>query len=207
MLSVGEALSNEGVCRHYPSSPQKAGHVKAKLQASESDETLVEVIASALSLRSEGDGIARRLAPVALAAAIGVTVFLKIPICSIAFGLALCGVIARLTVYQVRVLRAESLMDDAIRTLRYRGGGGMLMDRALVPLDGTGLLPQFRKASLMVGAATVGAWGWFVALVLLGAQAIDVLWAVGVVLMVLLIGGVVWLLVLLLRASRIRDKS
>jgi len=53
----------------------------------EPNETLVEVIESALSLRSGGDGIARRLAPVALAAAIGVTVFLKMPICSIAFGL------------------------------------------------------------------------------------------------------------------------
>lgn len=83
----------------------------------------------------------------------------------------------------------------------------MLIDLALVPLDGTGLLLQFRKASLMVGVATVGAWGWFVALVVLGAQAVDVLWAIGVILVILLIGGVVWLLALLLRASRIQDKS
>lgn len=119
--------------------------MKAKPQASESDEMLVEVIESALLLRSEGDGMARRLAPIALATAIGVPVFLKIPICSIAFGLAWCGVIARLTVYQVRVLRAESRMDDAIRALRYRGRGGMLMDLALVPLDGTGLGPRFAR--------------------------------------------------------------
>jgi hypothetical protein len=59
----------------------------------------------------------------------------------------------------------------------------------------------------MVGVATVGAWGWFVALVVLGAQAVDVLWAIGVILVILLIGGVVWLLALLLRASRIQDKS
>ena len=83
----------------------------------------------------------------------------------------------------------------------------MLIDLALVPLDGTGLLLQFRKASLMVGVATVGAWRWFVALVVLGAQAVDVLWAIGVILVILLIGGVVWLLALLLRASRIQDKS
>lgn len=59
----------------------------------------------------------------------------------------------------------------------------------------------------MIGVATVGAWGWFVALVVLGAQVIDVLWVFGVILMILLIGGVVWLLVLLIRASRIRDQS
>lgn len=181
--------------------------MKAKLQASESNETLVEVIESALSLRSEVDGIARRLAPVGLAAGIGIPVFLKTPICSIVFGFAACGVIARLSVDQLRLLRAESRMDDAIRTLRDRGDGGMLIDRALVALDGTGLLPQLRKAGLVAEAAVVGVWGWFVALVVLGPQAIDALWAVFVILMVLLFGGLVWLFVLLLRAFRIRDKS
>ncbi|GEM_PF-4810535 len=83
----------------------------------------------------------------------------------------------------------------------------MLIDRALVALDGTGLLPQLRKAGLVAEAAVVGVWGWFVALVVLGPQAIDALWAVFVILMVLLFGGLVWLFVLLLRAFRIRDKS